>query len=163
MIILHIDILTEGIDVPGITGILPFRSLKKSKFIQTLGRASRMSPDDLESFEIGEYTHTDLDLMFKPYAWILIPDIAGEDSAQDIKDLVKELRTYGFDPREDIFISNEAGKMPPVTLMNPLSEVDRLNPILKEALDDLKHEFEEEEIASLMDKLTWGKVLEEMS
>jgi hypothetical protein len=53
--------------------------------------------------------------------------------------------------------------MPPVTLMNPLSEVDRLNPILKEALDDLKHEFEEEEIASLMDKLTWGKVLEEMS
>jgi superfamily II DNA or RNA helicase len=163
MIILHIDILTEGIDVPGITAILPFRSLKKSKFIQTLGRASRMSPDDLEAFENGEYTHTNLDSMLKPYSWILIPDIEGEDSAQDIKDLVKELRTYGFDPREDIFISNEFGKMPPVTLMNPLSDIDRLNPILKGALEDLKHEFEEEEIASLMDKLTWGKVLEEMS
>lgn len=159
MIILHIDILTEGIDVPGITGILPFRSLKKSKFIQTLGRASRMSPDDLEAFENGEYTHTDLQLMLKPYAWILIPDIEGEDSAEDIKDLVKELRTYGFDPREDIFISNEAGKMPPVTLMNPLSEVDHNNPALKEALNSLKHEFEEEKIASLMSGMTFKSAL----
>lgn len=158
MIILHIDILTEGIDVPGITGILPFRSLKKSKFIQTLGRASRMSPEDLESFKEGEYTHTDLTEMMKPYAWVMIPDIEGEDSAEDIRDLVKELRTYGFDPREDIFISNEKGKMPPVTLMDPQSKPDTKNPALQEVLEELQHEFEKEEIADLID----GKSLEEM-
>jgi superfamily II DNA or RNA helicase len=158
MIILHIDILTEGIDVPGITGILPFRSLKKSKFIQTLGRASRMSPDDLESFAEGEYTHQDLSEMMKPYAWVMIPDIEGEDSAEDIRDLVKELRTYGFDPREDIFISNEKGKMPPVTLMNPQTKPDSKNPALQEVLEELQHEFESHEIADLID----GKSLDEM-
>jgi superfamily II DNA or RNA helicase len=158
MIILHIDILTEGIDVPGITGILPFRSLKKSKFIQTLGRASRMSPEDLDSFKEGEYSHKDLDQMLKPYAWVMIPDIEGEDSAEDIRDLVKELRTYSFDPREDIFISNEKGKMPPVTLMDPQSTPDTRNKALQEVLEELQHEFEEEEIANLID----GKSIEEM-
>jgi len=158
MIILHIDILTEGIDVPGITGILPFRSLKKSKFIQTLGRASRMSTDDLDSFEDGEYTHKDLDQMLKPYAWIMIPDIEGEDSAEDIRDLVSELRTYTFDPREDIFISNEKGKMPPVTLMDPQSIPDTRNSALQEVLEELHHEFEGEEIANLIA----GKSIDEM-
>jgi len=160
MIILHIDILTEGIDVPGITGILPFRSLKKSKFVQTLGRASRMSVEDLESFADGEYSHTDLDQMMKPYSWVLIPDIEGEDSASDIKDLIRELRTYGFEPSEDIYISNENGKAPFVVLMDPLSQPDHKNPALKEALEDLEHEFEEELIASLIAKATWDDVLE---
>jgi hypothetical protein len=158
MIILHIDILTEGIDVPGITGILPFRSLKKSKFIQTLGRASRMSPDDLDSFKEGEYSHNDLDKMLKPYAWVMIPDIEGEDSSEDIRDLVKELRTYSFDPREDIFISNEKGKMPPVTLMDPQSTPDIRSKALQEVLEELHHEFEQEEIANLIA----GKSIEEM-
>ena len=158
MIILHIDILTEGIDVPGITGILPFRSLKKSKFIQTLGRASRVSPEDLDSFREGEYTHNDLGEMLKPYAWVMVPDIEGEDSATDIISLVNELRTYGFNPTEDVFISNERGEMPPVTLMDPLTESDRRNPALQEALETLRHEIEREEIASLIE----GESLEEM-
>jgi len=158
MLILHIDILTEGIDVPGITGILPFRSLKKSKFIQTLGRASRISPEDLESFKSGEYTHNDLEDMDKPYAWVMIPDIEGEDSAEDLKDIISELREYGFDPSEDIFITNEKGKMPPVTLMNPLVEPDTRNKALQEVLEEIHHEFEEAEIANLLH----GKTLEEM-
>jgi len=158
MVILHIDILTEGIDVPGITGILPFKSLKKSKFIQTFGRASRVSPYDLESFEAGKYTHNDLDKMIKPYAWVLIPDIEGEDSAEDIREMVKDLRSFSFDPSEDIFISNEKGKMPPVTLMDPQSTPDTRNKALQEVLDELHHEFEQEEIA----KLIAGKTLEEM-
>lgn len=158
MVILHIDILTEGIDVPGITGILPFRSLKKSKFVQTLGRASRVSPEDLDSFKVGEYTHNDLGEMIKPYAWVMVPDIEGEDSATDIIGLVNELRTYGFNPTEDVFISNERGEMPPVTLMDPLTESDRRNPALQEALETLRHEIESEEIASLIE----GESLEEM-
>jgi superfamily II DNA or RNA helicase len=151
MIILHIDILTEGIDVPGITGILPFRSLKKSKFIQTLGRASRVSPNDLEAFQSKKYTHKDLDQMIKPYSWVMVPDIEGEDSAKDIIDLIEELRTYGFSPTEDIFISNERGQMPPVSLMNPKTEQTRKNKALQRALDELRHEIESEEIAKLIE------------
>jgi superfamily II DNA or RNA helicase len=158
MLILHIDILTEGIDVPGITGILPFRSLKKSKFVQTLGRATRICREDLEGFSDGEYTHHELSKMIKPYAWVMIPDIEGEDSAEDIRDLIRELRTYGFNPSEDMFISNENGKMPPVTLLDPLNEPDTRNPALQEVLEEIHHEFEEEEIANLIA----GKSIEQM-
>jgi superfamily II DNA or RNA helicase len=38
LIILHFDVLSEGIDIPSITGILPLRTLGKSKFLQTFGR-----------------------------------------------------------------------------------------------------------------------------
>jgi superfamily II DNA or RNA helicase len=158
MVILHIDILTEGIDVPGITGILPFRSLKKSKFVQTLGRASRVSPEDLEAFKAGEYTHNDLGEMLKPYAWVMFPDIEGEDTSADIIGLVNELRTYGFNPTEDVFISNERGQMPPVTLMDPLTEADTRSSALQEALEEMRHRIESEEIASLIE----GESLEEM-
>jgi superfamily II DNA or RNA helicase len=158
MIILHIDILTEGIDVPGITGILPFRSLAKSKFIQTLGRAARVCPDDLESFKDGEYTHNDLHEMVKPYAWVMLPDIEGEDSAEESVRLIHELRTYGFDPREDVFISNQRGQMPPVVLMDPLTETNHRSSAVKAAIDELRHEIESEEVANLID----GESFEEM-
>jgi hypothetical protein len=88
----------------------------------------------------------------------MIPDIEGEDSAEDIRDLVRELRTYTFDPREDIFISNEKGKMPPVTLMDPQSIPDTRNSALQEVLEELHHEFEGEEIANLIA----GKSIDEM-
>lgn len=163
MIILHIDILTEGIDVPGITGILPFRSLEKSKFIQTFGRASRISSEDLESFQEGEYHHHQLDKMLKPYAWVMFPDIQGEDSAEDIRNLVNEMRNYGFQPSEDIFISNQKGKMPPVTLLEPQSQPTRNNKALQEVIEELHHEFEEEIIASLLEGTSLETMLNHFS
>ena len=48
--------------------------------------------------------------------------------------------------------------MPPVTLMDPQSTPDTRNKALQEVLDELHHEFEQEEIA----KLIAGKTLEEM-
>lgn len=159
MIILHIDILTEGIDVPGITGILPFRSLAKSKFIQTLGRASRICRDDIESFTEGEYTHNDLKEMAKPYSWVILPDIEGEDTAEDSIRLVKELRTYGFNPREDVFISNAKGSMPPVILMNPLTDPDRKSKSVQAAIDELRHQIEAEEIANLIEGESFDEML----
>ncbi len=158
MIILHIDILTEGIDVPGITGILPFRSLKKSKFIQTLGRASRVNPLDLESFNKKEYTHNDLGKMLKPYSWVMIPDIDGEDTKEDFSRMISDLRSYGFRPTEDVFISNAKGEMPPVNLMDPQTSPDVRSSVIRESLEEMTHDFESEEIASLIDELS----LEEM-
>lgn len=160
MLILHIDILSEGIDVPGITGILPFRSLKKSKFIQTLGRASRITKEDYESFVKGEYGHQDLDAMLKPYAWIMIPDIEGEDTSEEIVTMIRDLRDYGFEPSEDIYISNEMGKMPPVSLMNPLIKPDVRNPALNAALDEIFHEFENEAIAKLLEDKNIEELIE---
>ena len=38
LIVLDYDILAEGIDVSGFSGIMPLRTLNKSKFLQTYGR-----------------------------------------------------------------------------------------------------------------------------
>lgn len=45
-IVLHIRILTEGIDVPNFTGVMFMRSVKIVNFLQTIGRAMRVRPDD---------------------------------------------------------------------------------------------------------------------
>lgn len=150
VIILHIDILTEGIDIPGITAILPFRSLKKSKFVQTLGRATRVAKEDLKAFESGKYTHKELNKTVKPYAWIIVPDIEGEDTLEEVSEMVTELRAYGFNPKEDVFISNERGKSPPVVLLEPTVTPTRKNQFIFEVIEEIRHEIEDEEIANLL-------------
>lgn len=153
MIICHYDILTEGIDVPGISGILPFRTLSKSKFIQTLGRATRLHPDDRSAFTSKEYTHNDLDQMTKPYSWIIIPnlDLQGDDLEEMFKEMTVELRTYGFNPWEDIVVTNDTGGMPPTVIadIDNLNELGVNEPRLKESIKELMHSFEEEQIAKL--------------
>jgi superfamily II DNA or RNA helicase len=148
MIICHYDILTEGIDVPGISGILPFRALSKSKFIQTLGRATRIHKDDR-----AQMSMLTLKEMTKPYAWIIIPnlDLQGDDMEDMFREMVSELREYGFNPHEDIVITNETGGMPPTVL----ADIENLNELgikekrLKESIEELTHDFEAEQIASL--------------
>ena len=66
---------------------------------------------------------------------------------------------YGFQPSEDIFISNQKGKMPPVTLLEPQSQPTRNNKALQEVIEELHHEFEEEIIASLLEGTTLETML----
>jgi superfamily II DNA or RNA helicase len=70
-IILHVDILTEGIDLPSITAILPFRDLSKSKFLQNIGRATRLLEKDRVKFYTGINKANEHSKMIKPYAWVL--------------------------------------------------------------------------------------------
>ena len=96
--------------------------------------------------------------MAKPYAWIMIPDIEGEDIRDEIEGMVYELRSYGFNPWEDVFISNERGQMPPVVLLDPLVTPKKKNQFVFDVIDEIKHEIEDEEIAKLLD----GMELEEL-
>lgn len=68
MLILHYDVLSEGIDVPAITGIMPLRTLSKSKFMQTFGRAARLDKEDRVKIENQEIHPHELSKMNKPYA-----------------------------------------------------------------------------------------------
>ena len=68
-IIFHIEILTEGIDLPSITGVMPFRSLEAGKLFQTLGRASRLLKEDRTALYGGEIKPNELDKFIKPYAY----------------------------------------------------------------------------------------------
>jgi len=93
-LIFHYDILSEGIDIDGITGVALMRNLGLAKLLQTIGRAVRPYKADPSK---------------KPQAWISIPVINGnEDDKERIKNIIGYLRLGGFDiSKEDII---ETGK-----------------------------------------------------
>ena len=148
-IILHIDILTEGIDVPGITGIMPLNNLKKSKFLQTLGRATRLYSQDRIKLYSKEIKPTQLDDMTKPYAYIIIPTYGelGSDLGQNIINMVYELRSYGFNPREDVVIKELRGSQLPIQIQD-LGVEDIEGRGLGEFIGNIIHNIESDEAAN---------------
>ena len=106
---MHYDILAEGIDVSGFTGIMPLRTLNKSKFLQTYGRSARPDKDDRPVIDAivkanGYMTKDDWKKLNKPYSYIIVPNIThtNEDDKENTIQLITELRTYDFNPSEDI-------------------------------------------------------------
>lgn len=73
-IMLHIDILTEGIDLPSITGVMPFRELNTLKLLQTLGRSARLLTEDRRRLYLGELTPMDWEGYVKPCCWLILPE-----------------------------------------------------------------------------------------
>ena len=151
MIILHYDILAEGIDVPGITGIMPLRILGKSKFLQTFGRSARLDPEDRHRIEIGEIKAGDLNEMNKPYAWVIVPTIIHEDadSKDHIGGLIEELRSYGFKPSEDIVSTDSKNGLPVVDGPEALNEVKVKCPNIGKFIEKVEADYEDERVAKL--------------
>lgn len=89
-LIFHYDILSEGIDVDGITGVAIMRNMSLSKLLQTIGRAVRLYKPDPSK---------------KPQAWISVPVVNGnEDDAERISFVIRTLRNGGFDiSKEDVY------------------------------------------------------------
>src|SRR5210317_369281 len=82
-LIFHFDILSEGIDIDGITGVALLRNLKLAKLLQTIGRAVRPYKADPSK---------------KPQAWVSEPVINGdEDDKARVKEIVNYMRLGGFD------------------------------------------------------------------
>lgn len=113
-LIFHIDILTEGIDVPGITGVMMLNDLGPAKFLQTLGRATRLHPDDRERLYAGEIKPTDTKKMIKPFAWLIVPLFGNRVTTEwhdSMVEAVTNLQTFGFDVRRDVIVIPELGPL----------------------------------------------------
>jgi superfamily II DNA or RNA helicase len=104
LIVLHYDILSEGIDVPGLNTFMPLRDLTKSKTLQQYGRIARPHPFDRERMDSGEIKSTDINLMVKPFGYVILPKITieNEDSYSNIRGIIEGLRDYGFECKEDV-------------------------------------------------------------
>ena len=146
-IILHVDMIGEGIDVSGITGVMPFRNCSMSKFIQNVGRAARLHPIDRKRFYNGEIQVGD-GKWIKPFSWIIIPSFVemGEGFMGRFRDIVNELRSsYSFMPTERITIDNVNG-------MDDEEEMEYANDKTKKkkhsnsGLDEFIHEFEKNKL-----------------
>jgi len=151
LIVLHYDILAEGIDVSGFTGIMPLRELSDSKFFQTYGRAARLDPRDRDKLEKGELDPMKVEGFIKKYAWIIIPTIIHEnlDNKVHIGELVHKLRDFGFNPIDDIVISNDANGLPTVEGLDALNKLKKNCPNIGQNIEEVEASYEDEKLASL--------------
>lgn len=121
-IIFHVDMIGEGIDVPGITGVMPFRNCEEAKFVQNIGRAARLAPVDRRRFyneeipPIGKLlsTHSDFSekVYVKPCCWVIIPTFfqnseGFKDRFETIINLMR--REYGWTPKQVVLNDNVRG------------------------------------------------------
>lgn len=111
MIVLHFDILSEGIDVPGFTAISLYSAPLLGKLIQNYGRVARLSEIDRERLKRGEIAIDNLDDWIKPYAFVITHDFSDVDKSQsgEIVHIISNLREYGFDPRQEVTIVSVKG------------------------------------------------------
>jgi superfamily II DNA or RNA helicase len=147
-IIFHIDILTEGIDVPGITGVMVLNDLGPAKFLQTLGRATRLHPIDRERLYKHEIKSSDTDEFVKPYAWVIVPSYGeiGDDLRDTIVEMVANLRTFGFNPSEDVVTKLNRGSLIPEQI-GMINKKDTRAQALVDFFGDIESEIESSEEA----------------
>jgi hypothetical protein len=81
-LIFHYDIISEGIDIDGITGVVINRNMTLSKLLQTIGRAVRKYKANPDA---------------KTQAWVTIPVIDGDIENQKwVEEVLTNIRAGGF-------------------------------------------------------------------
>lgn len=102
-ILLHIDILTEGIDLPSITGVLLLRHLNEIKLFQALGRALRLFKADRKRLYDRSIKPIDRNLFVKPFAYLILPmhfEEMDESSEEMMATLQRVVGAYGIPTEE---------------------------------------------------------------
>jgi superfamily II DNA or RNA helicase len=149
-VILHINILTEGIDVPDITGVMFIRNMGMTRFLQSLGRATRVLKNDL-----GKPTNNfDVNSEFwkKPYAWAIISERDGDDEGKTsgLRQMIEDMRMAGFEPTEEVVIAIDRAKKIKEEFV-PCNEKDPKIMSTFSDLFDIEHDIEVEKLAALND------------
>jgi hypothetical protein len=99
-IVLHCDILSEGINVKGFTNVMFVSGVTQTdaKALQNIGRATRIVDEDRERLETGEISLDDMSNWVKPFCSVTIP-FWNEESAEAKEKmvvLITQLREVGF-------------------------------------------------------------------
>ena len=80
-VIFHYSILSEGMNVPGLTHCVLLRNLNIVEMAQTIGRVIRMNADDARDIAEGKIQPGDLGSYRKPFGFVTVP-IYGNYGAQ---------------------------------------------------------------------------------
>lgn len=89
-LIFHYDILAEGIDIDGITGVAILRKTRQAKTLQTIGRCLRPFKADPS---------------LKPHAFVSVPVIDGKkDYSGLLENVITRMLTCGLDVNADTII-----------------------------------------------------------
>jgi len=106
-IILHIAMVGEGWDVPGINAILPFGDMSDITSHQTVGRGERMHPFDRERILAKEIVPSDCysGKFFKPFCYVVMSRYLGfpDINRNNIETIVEQIQNnLGYCPYENI-------------------------------------------------------------
>ena len=143
-IIFHVDMIGEGIDVAGITGVMPFRNCSLTKLVQNIGRSMRLHKMDRHEIYKGNVSVEDRSKWIKPYSWVIIPSYMVDTDGIEfrIKDIVKSIRDeFGYIPNQIDIVEDSNGIEDPID-PDPDNEVEKKKPQIKSNIDDFEHEFE---------------------
>lgn len=103
-LILHVAILTEGIDVPDMSGVLFLRDMGMCRFLQSLGRTTRMLSCDIGK-TVGDRR--------KKFAYAIIIDIIDDaevaDQYSNLRKMTVSMREAGFDAVEPVISGYDKG------------------------------------------------------
>ena len=155
-IIFHVDMIGEGIDVPGITGVMPFRNCEISKFVQNIGRSSRLNKLDRDKLYKNEISTEDRTKWIKPCSWVIVPSFMAnsEGFVDRFNRILWDLKNeFGFIPTEHVHIDNNSGNdedEPPTP--------DNLKGDKKKSSDsgingNISHDFEEVSFITLLEQV----------
>ncbi len=151
-LIIHVDMLAEGLDVPGITGIMPFRNLGPSKFLQTLGRATRLHNDDRSRLYDGTLQSADHASFIKPFAWVVIPRIMtnGRDAVARYLGYVESVRTEFEFMAKDLVIVDDSNGISPIPMPELVNELpEETMQLSRASIEAFFHNIEDGEHTAL--------------
>lgn len=124
MAVLHYSILSEGIDVPGLTGCVLLRDMNVTNLTQTIGRVLRMLPVDRRSILEGTIKAGDTDSYVKGYGLVTVP--IHKDSSDDLNATVSKIYNalcgMGISP-EDVLQEEDARGKKVITLPDDFQQI----------------------------------------
>jgi predicted helicase len=107
-LIFNVDILTEGIDLPSITGVMPLRNLPPNKLIQLNGRCLRLHKKDRAKLYAGDIIPGNYKTYIKPYGYLIIPrHMASLNEHQAMIDIVRAIMKEYETPAEELVIQEK--------------------------------------------------------
>lgn len=143
-IIFNVDMLTEGMDLPSITGVMPLRNLGQTKLIQLVGRALRLHKKDRAKLYSNEIDIGDFNNYIKPYGFLVIPrHLASINEYGSMIEMAKKFYTeYGTMAEELVILENFNANKP--------EDLDSVIP--QDSKDSKKYDLAHHEL-SLIDEI----------
>lgn len=146
-ILIHIDILTEGIDLPSVTGVMPFRELNTIKLLQTIGRGARLLKSDRMALYSGELAPMDWKNYTKPCVWVILPEhFRSLGNAQAMKNTIRIIvNSYDIPVEEynaiDRYIAVEDSDLSRITARDVPNRRDRETGLVHTVEDVMMEKF----------------------
>jgi superfamily II DNA or RNA helicase len=137
MLVLHYSILSEGIDVPGLTECVLLRNMNPITLTQTIGRVLRMLPVDRRAIAEGLVKAGDVDSYVKGFGLISVP--VHKDSGKDLEEVVSMIYNAlcGMGIPPDVILQEENTKGKEVMTLP-----DNLQKIVRQKTKEISAEWE---------------------